>query len=84
MLVTLFLFYYTQFEDFHFGHGSFYISFPFTRDAGRTARDSHCCPGFLISFARPTSPYCAEHVYIYTYVTVYRLYMNYLCYQTQQ
>jgi hypothetical protein len=80
MPVTLFLFYYTQFADFQFGHGSLYISFPYTRAAERTARGkislahgSHCCPGFLISFARPTSPCYAEHVYIYTYVTVYEL-----------
>ena len=37
---------------------------------------------FLTSFARPPSEYCKEHVYIYThYLTAYRLYMNYRCYQ---
>jgi hypothetical protein len=36
---------------------------------------------FLISFARPAFQHCEEHVYAPTYLTVYRLYMNYRCYQ---
>jgi hypothetical protein len=40
-------------------------------------------PGFVISFARPASPYCAEqHLFIHTYLIPYRLYMNYRHYQT--
>jgi len=30
---------------------------------------------------RPQTPYSAQHVYIHTYLTPYRLYMNYRCYQ---
>jgi len=45
------------------------------------ARGNHCCPNIFILFARPTSVYCAQYVYIHTYMTVYRLYMNYRCYQ---
>ena len=36
---------------------------------------------FFISFVRPTSLCCEEYMYIYTYLTAYRLYMNYRCYQ---
>jgi hypothetical protein len=39
----------------------------------------HCCPNFF--FARLMSLYSEEYVYIYTYVTPYRLYINYLCYR---
>jgi hypothetical protein len=77
MPLTLYLFYYTQFADFQFGHGSLSISIPYIRSAERTergkislARGSHCCPSFLVSFAQPTSQYCEEYVYIYTYLTV--------------
>ena len=46
------------------------------------ARGIPCCPNFfLISFVRPTSLCCEEYMYIYTYLTAYRLYMNYRCYQ---
>ena len=37
-------------------------------------------PHFQISFARPPSPYCAQYVYIYRYLTPYRLYINCRCY----
>ena len=37
-------------------------------------------PIFKISFARPPSPYCAQYVYIYRYLTSYRLYINCRCY----
>jgi hypothetical protein len=36
---------------------------------------------FFISFARPASLYFEIHLYIYTYLTVYRLYNKYRCYQ---
>jgi len=38
---------------------------------------------FCVSVARPASLYCEEyvHIYTYTYLTAYRLYMNYRCYQ---
>ena len=50
-------------------------------------------PIFVISFARPASPYCEVCVFVYThthththtytqYLTAYRGYMNYRCYQT--
>jgi hypothetical protein len=45
------------------------------------ARGIHRCPIFFISFARPASLCCDEYVYIYTYLTACRLYMNYRCYQ---
>jgi len=35
----------------------------------------------IISFAPPQSLYWEEYVYIYMYLTVQRLYMNYRCYQ---
>jgi len=38
-------------------------------------------PIFSISFALPASLYCEDSVYIYPYLTAYRLYMNYRCYQ---
>jgi hypothetical protein len=38
-------------------------------------------PIFFHSLAPPASLYCEEHVCIYTYLTSYRLYMNYRCYQ---
>ena len=43
----------------------------------------HCCPSFYYSFAPPASLCCKQysHVYINTYLTAYRLYMNYRCYQ---
>jgi len=43
----------------------------------------HCCPNIFYSSAPPTSPYCEHNVYTrtYTYLTVYRLYMNYRCYR---
>ena len=44
-------------------------------------RGIHCCPSIFHSFARPTSPYCEHNVYIYTYLTAYRLCMNYRCYR---
>ena len=31
----------------------------------------------LIPFARPLSLHCAQHVYVHTYLTAYRLYMYY-------
>ena len=34
-----------------------------------------------ISFALPAYVYCEEHVYIYTYLTAKRPYVNYRCYQ---
>jgi hypothetical protein len=40
-------------------------------------------PILFISFARPASLYCEEYVYIYIYMTPYRLHMNYRCYQIQ-
>ena len=43
-------------------------------------RDS-LLPQFFISFARPASLHCEERVYIYKYLTAYRMYMNYRCYQ---
>jgi len=36
---------------------------------------------YFISFSRPASLYCEHYVYIHTYLTPYRLYMNYRCYQ---
>jgi len=37
---------------------------------------------FVIPFTRPASLCCAEkHLYIYSYLTPYRLYINYRCYQ---
>jgi hypothetical protein len=38
-------------------------------------------PFCFFYFARPESLYCEEHVHTYTYLTLYRLYMNYRCYQ---
>ena len=38
-------------------------------------------PNFFISFARPASLYCDEYVYIFMYLTAWRLYMNCLCRQ---
>ena len=38
-------------------------------------------PNIFISFALPVSLNCEQYVYIYTYPTAYRLYMNYSCYQ---
>jgi hypothetical protein len=35
-----------------------------------------------IYLAQPPSHCCAEHVHIHTYLTPYRLYMNYRCHQT--
>ena len=47
------------------------------------ARTVHCSPiSFFISLARPASLYCVEHIYIYTYLTAWRMCMNYRCYQT--
>jgi len=42
-------------------------------------RGIYFCPSFSIPFARSASPYCAEYVYIYPYLTPYRLYMSYRC-----
>jgi hypothetical protein len=36
---------------------------------------------YFIYFARPTSLYCAQYVYTATYLTPYRLHMNYRRYQ---
>ena len=36
---------------------------------------------FLIFFTRPASPYYAKDEFIYTYLTAYRLYLNYCCCQ---
>ena len=36
---------------------------------------------FYFFCPHPSSLYCEEHVYIYTHLTAYRLYMNYLCHQ---
>jgi len=33
----------------------------------------------FLYFARQASPYCEEHVYVYTYLTAHRLCMNYRC-----
>jgi hypothetical protein len=33
------------------------------------------------TLSQTTVPYSAQHVYIHTYLTPYRLYMNYCCYQ---
>ena len=41
-------------------------------------------PILFISFARPPSPYCAHYVYIHTYLTLYRLYVNYRYYEITQ
>jgi len=35
----------------------------------------------FISSVRPAFLYCEEHVHIHTYMSVYRLYNNYRCYQ---
>ena len=35
----------------------------------------------FISIVRPASLYCEEYVYIDTYLTAYRLHLNYRCYQ---
>ena len=43
--------------------------------------DLHCWPNISISFAPRPSLYCAQYVYIHTYLTAQRLYMNYRCYQ---
>jgi hypothetical protein len=63
------------------------VSCSYGRTAEYTARGKislsrgiHCCPNFFISFARPASLHCEESVYIYTYTTAYRLYMNCRCY----
>ena len=45
------------------------------------AHSVHFCPNIFYSFACPASLYCVHYVYIHTYLTVYRLYMNYHCYQ---
>jgi len=42
----------------------------------KMTRGIHCCPNL-----RPASPYCELYVYIYTYRTVCKLYMNYRCHQ---
>ena len=36
---------------------------------------------FIVPFVRPLFLHCAQHVYIHTYLTAYRPYMNYRCYQ---
>jgi hypothetical protein len=41
------------------------------------AHDINCCSNIYMSFAPHSSPYCAQYVFIYTYLTPYRLYMNY-------
>ena len=52
-----------------------------TRGKTSLAREIHCCFHFFC----PTSIiYCAEHVYTYTRLTAYRLYMNYRCCQITQ
>jgi hypothetical protein len=35
---------------------------------------------FFTPFPRPASVYCEEYVYIYAYLTAYRMYKNYHCY----
>ena len=48
-------------------------------------RGIHCCPIFFFLFFRPASPYCAQCVHnTCTHLPVYRLYMNYRCYQITQ
>ena len=62
------------------------VSIPYARVGETMARESkmargkiflarviHCCPIFIISFARPASLYCEEYAR--------RLYMNYRCFQ---
>ena len=53
----------------------------YTRVSEPAARGIHCCPNFFISFARPASLHYEEYVYVYTYLSACRLYMNYSCYQ---
>jgi len=49
--------------------------------APKTARGIHCCPNyFSTSFGRPAPVYCEECVYLYTHLTAWRFYVNYLCY----
>ena len=48
------------------------------------ARGIHCCPNFLCMFCPTTFPILRRtciYIQIYTYLTPYRLYMNYRCYQ---
>jgi hypothetical protein len=45
------------------------------------ARGIHCCSNFFISFVRPASVRCEEHVYMYTYPNAYRLYVKNSYYQ---
>jgi hypothetical protein len=54
-----------------------------TRGKISLERDIHCCSIFYL-FSRPSSLNSEEHVYIRKYLTVYRLYMNYSCYQIAQ
>ena len=37
----------------------------------------HCCPNFFIISLPNQHLYIVKNVYIYTYVTVWRLYINY-------
>ena len=48
----------------------------------KMARFVHFCPNyFLFLFPRLASLYREENVNVYTYMTVYSLYINYRCYQ---